>query len=380
MDRPVQTKDEVKATIRALWSEVLESDQLRGDVDFYDAGGSSLKSLILLSDLNQAFETEFEIAELVDCRTIDRQSEAIWSRITRGTTARGEQTVLVPLARASQTTEADARFVALHDVSGDIYGYTSLAGELSGRVDLHGIKLSPERFDGPRALSIPELAAEYVEALESAIDDSRPLVLLGWSLGGMVGFEMAKLLDRRRRPVARLVLIDSPYQLDLPSPDDGRGGAFSPERERALLDEYGWLGGGAPLFPDDASIEEMWRAVRGLLDGPARERLVAELRLRFPLMGRAIPHLASLDPLELVRHVNRFRSVFHAGRGYLPTETTTAPIELFTASRSQNFDPRWSGHTSATFQRGSLDGDHFSILDRRSIRDTARAILPSNDQ
>jgi thioesterase domain-containing protein/acyl carrier protein len=375
----MHTKEEVTAVIRDLWSQVLESDELPGDIDFYAAGGSSLMSLVLVTELNEAFSTEFAIAELVDCRTIDTQSEAVWNRMTRGATARDEQAVLVPLARVREESgEQDATFVAVHDVSGDIYGYTSLAGELSGRVDLFGIKLAPERFDAPRALSIPGLASEYVAELESAFGDSRQLVILGWSLGGMVGFEMAKLLDQRQRPAARLVLIDSPYELDLPGPDDAGRGAFLPEDERKLLDEFGWLGGGEPLFPHEASVEDMWRAVRARLDAPVKERLAAEFQRRFPLMARAIPHLSSLNALEFVCYINRFRSVFQAGRSYRLTGATTAPIELLTASRSQNFDPRWSTHTQASFRRRSLDGDHFSILDRTSIRAIAQAIIISN--
>lgn len=370
------TRDEVTAAIRDLWSQVLESDEITADTDFFAAGGSSLKSLILLTELNETFATEFEIAELVGCRTIEKQSEAVWNRITRGATARDERAVLVPLARAREgSREQAATLVAVHDVGGDIYGYTSLAGELSGRADLYGIKLAHERFDAPRELSIPGLAGEYVAALESAFEDPRPFVILGWSLGGMVGFEMAKLLDRRQRPAARLVLLDSPYELDLPGPDDAGPGVFLPEHERALLDEFGWLGGGEPLFQDGVSVEDMWRAVRARLDAPAKERLAAELQRRFPLMDRVIPHLSSLNTLEFVCYINRFRSVLSAGRSYRPTETTAAPIELLTASRSRNFDPRWSARTSASFRRRSLDGDHFSILDRRSVRATAQAIL-----
>jgi thioesterase domain-containing protein len=375
----MHTKDEVTATIRELWSQLLESDELPGDIDFFAAGGSSLKSIILLTELNEAFATEFEIAELVDCRTIDRQSGAVWNRITQGATVRDERAVLVPLARAREgSREQDATLIAVHDVGGDIYGYTSLAGELSGRAELYGIRLAHERFDAPQALSIPGLAGEYVAALESAFDDSRRFVILGWSLGGMVGFEMAKLLDRRQRSVARLVLMDSPYELDLPGPDDAGRGAFLPEHERTLLDEFGWLGGGEPLFRDGASVEDMWRAVRARLDAPAKERLAADFQRRFPLMARVIPHLSSLNTLEFVCYLNRFRSVFQAGRSYRPTGATAAPMEYLAASRSQNFDPRWSAHTSASFQRRSLDGDHFSILDRRSIRTTVQTILTSN--
>ncbi|MFE7650705.1 alpha/beta fold hydrolase [Streptomyces phaeoluteigriseus] len=366
----MKTEDEVRATIRDLWSQVLENDELAGDTDFFAAGGSSLKSLILLTELNEAFETEFEIAELVDCRTIDRQFVAVWNRLHRGESATPhQQTVIVPLARANG--EQDATIIAIHDVSGDVYGYTSLARELSGQADLHGIKLAHERFEAPRALSIAGLAEEYVAALESEFDGPRRFVLVGWSLGGPVGFEMAKLLEERGRPIERLVLVDSPYDLDLPSPDNA--GAFTPEHERALLDEFTWLGD--PPYPHGASVEEMWRAVRTRVDTPAKERLATELQDRFPLMARVIPHLASLNETEFICYVNRFRSVFRAGRNHRPEGTITAPIDLLTATRSRNFDPRWFTHTSATVRRQALDGDHFTILDRGSAPATARAIL-----
>lgn len=366
----MNTEDKVRATIRELWSQVLENDELAGDTDFFAAGGTSLKSLILLTELNEAFDTEFEIAELVDCRTIDRQSTAIWRRLERGRSAAPDSpAVLVPLARAA--AGSDVTIVAVHDVGGDVYGYTGLARELSGTVDLHGLKLAHEWFETPRVLTVEGLAEQYVTVLEAQFDPARRVVLVGWSLGGLIGFEMAKLLDRRGRPLDRLVLLDSPHDLDGPSPDDT--GEFAPDHERALLREFAWLG--EPLFPHGASVEEMWRAVRARLDASARNRLTTELRQRFPLMARVIPHLASLNASEFVGYVNRFRSVLRAGRDHRLEGTTAAPIDFLAAEHSQNFDPRWGAHTSTSFRYSSLEGDHFSVLGRARVPVTARAIL-----
>ncbi|MEU5259205.1 thioesterase domain-containing protein [Amycolatopsis sp. NPDC021455] len=363
----MQTEDEVRATISELWSQVLENDQLTGDTDFFAAGGSSLKSLVMLTELNDAFETEFEIADLVDCRTIDQQVTAVWNRLTRGTSVtRDGHAVLVPLTR--DPGRSDVTFVAIHDVGGDVYGYLGLAGEFSGRAGLYGLKAAHEGFEVPRTLSLAGLAEEYVATLESQLGAGRRFVLVGWSLGGLIGFEMAKLFDELGRPAERLVLVDSPYELDLPSPDDA--GLFTPEHERALLAGFAWDGA-----PPGASVAEIWRAVRAGLDAPAKDRLAAELHRRFPLLARVIPHLAGLNDTEFVCYVNRFRSVFQAGRKHRPEGRTTAPVDLLTASRSRNFDARWAEHTSAAFRRLSLDGDHFSVLDRASAPATARTIL-----
>lgn len=357
----MQTEDEVRATIRELWSQVLENDEVAGDTDFFAAGGSSLKSLILLTELNEAFQTEFEIAELVDCRTIDRQSKAIWNRLTGMESTTGVQ--LAVLTRLTRVT-GGVTFVAVHDVSGDVYGYISLAAELA-RHDVRGIKLAHERFESPEDLSIPGLAAEYVTAIKDEFDESHRLVLVGWSLGGLVGFEMAKLLEAQGRPAERLVLVDSPYEMILPD-----AGSFTLERERALLAEFG-------EHPAGESVRDLWRAVRVHLDTLTKERLAAELHLRFPLLAKAVPHLASLSASEFVGYVNRFRSVLRAGMAYRPEGTTTTVIDLLTATRSRTFDPRWSTHTSGRFRRLALDGDHFSILDRAAAPATAHAILTS---
>ncbi|NBH06013.1 thioesterase domain-containing protein [Amycolatopsis sp. SID8362] len=368
----MKTEDEVRATISELWAQVLENDELAGDTDFFAAGGSSLKSLVMLAELNDAFETEFELADLAGCRTIDQQVTAVWNRLTGGPSApRDGQAVVVPLTR--DPGRSDVTFVAIHDVGGDVYGYLALAGQFSGRADLYGIKAAHEEFEVPRPLSIAGLAEKYVAALVSRLGAERRFVLVGWSLGGLIGFEMAKLLDERGRPVERLVLVDSPYELDLPSPDDA--GMFTPEHERALLAGFAWEG-----TPPGASVAELWCAVRAGLDAPTKERLAAELHRRFPLLARVIPHLAGLNETEFVCYVNRFRSVYQAGRNHRPEGVTTAPVDLLTASRSQNFDARWAKHTSAAFRRVSLDGDHFSVLGRASAPATARTILALDDR
>ncbi|MEU9336649.1 alpha/beta fold hydrolase [Streptomyces sp. NPDC048290] len=365
----MRTEDEVRHTVRELWSQVLENDELAGDTDFFAAGGSSLKSLILLTELNDAFATEFEPAELADCRTLDAQSTAIWNRLTRaGTTPGRRRTAVLPLTKPT-TDPGTPTIIAVHDISGDLYGYTSLARELSGRAHLYGIKLTHEEFEAPRSLSVPDLAEEYVTALATELDGPRPAVLLGWSLGGPIAFEMAKLLDTQGRPPHRLILLDAPYGIDLPNPDTARD--FTPEHERALLDGFPWLGD----LPDGGSSDDLWRTVRTLLDAPAKDRLTTELQHRFPLLARSVPHLASLNESEFIGYLNRFRSLLHAARALAPEGTTTAPIDFLAATESPTYDPRWSSHTTASFRHVPLNGDHFTLLDRTHAPATARAVL-----
>jgi hypothetical protein len=67
-------------------------------------------------------------------------------------------------------------------------------------------------------------------------------------------------------------------------------------------------------------------------------------------MARVVPHLAGLNETEFICCINRFRSVLRAGRDHRPEGTTTAPVDFLAATRSRNYDPRWSTRTSAAFR------------------------------
>lgn len=62
---------------------------------------------------------------------------------------------------------------------------------------------------GEALSSIPEMAALCVEQL-AAFDDGTPLVLLGYSFGGFLAYEIARRLEVKGRPASGVVLVASP--------------------------------------------------------------------------------------------------------------------------------------------------------------------------
>ncbi|MCP4654504.1 MAG: hypothetical protein GY856_03685, partial [bacterium] len=55
---------------------------------------------------------------------------------------------------------------------------------------------------------IDEMAAEYLRSIRGVWPEG-PYALLGWSLGGMVAYEMARQLEEAGREVALLALVDA---------------------------------------------------------------------------------------------------------------------------------------------------------------------------
>ena len=81
--------------------------------------------------------------------------------------------------------------------------------------------------------SITSVGAEYTEIIrEHLLAHGRaqaPIVLAGWSYGGVVAIEVAKRLQSANQPIVRLVLFDAPVTL-------GRA-ALSEEQMRSVLDK-----------------------------------------------------------------------------------------------------------------------------------------------
>jgi thioesterase domain-containing protein len=108
----------------------------------------------------------------------------------------------------------------VHAVSGSPYAYNGLARLLDKEQPVYGFEAPG--FDNERTpvTSLRELAAEYVEALRSA--HSGPYCLFGWSMGGVIAFEMALRLTEAGEEVPLLVLVDAvtPLKEDMPDHAD----------------------------------------------------------------------------------------------------------------------------------------------------------------
>ncbi|WP_434627429.1 AMP-binding protein [Chromobacterium sp. CV08] len=70
--------DAVEAKVQAVWSEVLQSPVAATDVNFFDAGGDSIKIIALQSRMQQAFDRDVGVAVLFEHPTI--LSFADWIR------------------------------------------------------------------------------------------------------------------------------------------------------------------------------------------------------------------------------------------------------------------------------------------------------------
>ncbi len=99
-------------------------------------------------------------------------------------------------------------FFCVHPVGGGIFCYRDLARHLGDEQPFYGLQARDlVEAQEPHA-NVETMAADYVAALRS-VQPAGPYRLGGWSLGGVVAFEMAQQLQRQGESVELLALIDS---------------------------------------------------------------------------------------------------------------------------------------------------------------------------
>lgn len=205
----------------------------------------------------------------------------------------------------------------VHAVSGSAYSYVELTRRLGTDQPVYGFEAPG--FDNDRApvRSVASLADEYTATLREC-HPSVDYRLLGWSLGGLVAFEMAKRLAAAGTPATALIMIDSglPTALPLPSERDilrrfvrdmmGLSDETPPEVD-AVFD--GLPGDVAPdiafdaviaaaILPDELDavlLANQYSVFRALLEGFYSAKVVG------PYTGPAVHVMAERSPAEEMR-------------------------------------------------------------------------------
>lgn len=98
----------------------------------------------------------------------------------------------------------------VHGADGGVDYARAVAKYLPGRFSIWGVQMEGYLGAPPPNRSIPELAALYVrEVLDT--EPSNGIIIVGYSIGGTLAFEMTRQLEAAGTDVALLALIDSRF-------------------------------------------------------------------------------------------------------------------------------------------------------------------------
>lgn len=187
---------EREATLSAIWCRALQRDSVGLDDDFFDLGGDSLTAVGLFLEIEQAFALKLPITAIYDAPTIARQIELIDAE------AAPQFSPLVLLKDGDES----APFFIVHGVGGTVIEFASLGRQIATTRAVYALQARGLDGTAEPLARIEQMAQLYVEAIREK-QPQGPYYIGGYSFGGLVALEMARLLGSGQ--VARLMMIDA---------------------------------------------------------------------------------------------------------------------------------------------------------------------------
>jgi thioesterase domain-containing protein len=206
----VAPRSELERAIASVWSQVLGVSEPGVHDDFFAVGGHSLLGVRLLARLEREHGVNLPLQALLEAPTI----EALAQRVERdrnrnghsGSKANGAAAFrfLVPI----QPRGSRPPLVCVHGAGGNVVNLRFIAEHLGQSRPFYGVQA--RGVDGVEAPfeSIEEMASAYLAELR-LLAPQGPYYLCGYCGGGIVAFEMARMLRAAGETVAFLGLIDT---------------------------------------------------------------------------------------------------------------------------------------------------------------------------
>ncbi|MBL8548938.1 MAG: AMP-binding protein [Hyphomonadaceae bacterium] len=193
----VEPTDRVARAVDAAWRAALERPASRPEEDFFEAGGDSLKAISFMLALERALGEALPVTLINEAPTFAGLCAALKDRRAGG--------VLVTL----KAGEGDAPAVFIvHGIGGNVVELFALARRMDHPGAVIGVQargLSDAR--APHA-SVIAMARDYLGDIR-ARQPRGPYHLCGYSFGGLVAFEMARMLKEAGEEVGLVGLFDT---------------------------------------------------------------------------------------------------------------------------------------------------------------------------
>lgn len=344
-----------------IWSDILHRgvDTIGIDDDFFELNGHSLNAVLLIGRIYKTFNVRVPLVEIFNAPTIRKLAESI--SLTGMESGIGKDENMLLMKRNS--TAAD-HFFFIHDASGEVNGYTEFCNNLMDSFNYWGIGADRLTDYAPKNQDIEEIARDHIKKIKK-LQKKGPFYIAGWSLGGTIAFEMVRQLEEMDEEVGCFAMIDSM------APNHNLMADIS---EFTLMSELDWILSHLPATAEIrgklakiSDISSLWEYLVNYLE--ANCYTVGDIVKRIPgEQSRLLLGLESLNLKELIKFINRIRTLLYARAVYTPCNKIKTPVHFFYASQSgQMIGDKWSEYCDRSLETYEIAGTHFSIFEKPQV-------------
>ena len=192
-------RDALEQRLMACWESVLKVPQLGIDDNFFACGGHSLLVIQLVVAIKARLGHDLSVQAIFANPTI-RQLAQVLKETNRPA---GNSPLLALRGGAGK-----APFFCVHPAQGDALCFYELAQQLDPAQPFYGLQDVGLYAPEAAVADVAQMAKLYIAAIRT-VQPHGPYFLGGWSLGGVIAFEMAQQLACVGEEVKLLALFDT---------------------------------------------------------------------------------------------------------------------------------------------------------------------------
>jgi amino acid adenylation domain-containing protein len=193
----IAPRDSLERELADIWEEILGVRPIGVRDNFFQLGGHSLSVVRMTAQVQKRLGHSVPLASLLQGGTIEQLAAAI-----RG--QHGSPSPILTLQQAGSKSP----FFCVH-AGGNVLCYQDLGRYLGPERPVFALQATPANSQSAVPAKVEETAAEYVSVILNA-QPRGPYHLAGWSMGGIVAYEIARQLEDRGAQVGLVALLDVP--------------------------------------------------------------------------------------------------------------------------------------------------------------------------
>jgi len=203
-EAPATPKEKLLATI---WQELLGVEKVGVNDDFFELGGHSLAAVSMMSKIKEATGHKLPLTVLFQHPTLRKLAALLRTKngpVKNGSGSKPKFTSLIPIREGG----SKPALYLVHGGGLHVLFYQNLVKFLDEDQPIYALQAKGLNGGEEPLDCIEDMAAHYIAEIR-AQNPTGPYNLAGYSLGGLIAWEMAKQFQEAGQTVPVLALFDS---------------------------------------------------------------------------------------------------------------------------------------------------------------------------
>jgi thioesterase domain-containing protein len=246
-------------------------------------------------------------------------------------------------------------FFCVHAVGGQVISYAELSKEMGLEQPFYGLQSPPANWFPASEVSIEQMATLYNREIRT-VQPVGPYLLSGWSMGGLVAWEMAQQLIQEGETIGLLALMDT-------TPPSAYLEADDRDDDISMLARFA-VHMSRLIGKNPQSLAQQFL----LLTPQDQWKMVQETLTSYGVLAPKTAHA------EMTALLDVFTRNFRAMNNY-SIQTSKQAVVYFRASETpERFSKLWTKWSGGGIQIHSVPGDHFTFLRQPNVRIIAETL------